>query len=291
MSGTVAIADAHTTDIDGGGGSVQVPASVAPETQQSRDKLALANALRQKIEAARSGTTVRLDGASKSSASYDELLAGYASTYGASAVPSGLVVGAQALSTGATTQSFQVAKALSVTWAQQQKYYYCGPATAYMTFKFIGKTTGAKDGVSLTQAHLASSTYLKTEANTETSTRGNNMNYGMNLWRSGANTGYYVRSKVTSQSQLEDMFILSISGNEPFAVSTGESADGPHYNNHPVSHTIGHWVTGIGYTDNGGHLSMMDPAAGLANYESSAKIYVPTSSSFYKFTANRFSVW
>ena len=36
---------------------------------------------------------------------------------------------------------------------------------------------------------------------------------------------------------------------------------------------------------------MMDLAAGLAKYEGSAQIYVPTSSSFYQHTPSRFSVW
>jgi hypothetical protein len=192
--------------------------------------------------------------------------------------------GASALAATAT------ALELPVTWVRQTNGYYCGPATGYMMLSYKGFATSVKDGTPLSQARLATTAYMSTDANGQTSSFSNNMNWGLNRWRNGADTGYYVRNKVDSADELRIQFTYSTYLGEATAVSTVEVGTGIHYNNHPLR-TIGHWVVGVGYQTSGSTIIMLDPASGLKGYENTAPRFTAVTSTFYGYTANRYDVW
>lgn len=99
---------------------------------------------------------------------------------------------------------------------------------------------------------------MNTVNNRQTSVWTNNMNHGLNRWRSGSTTGFYVRTMFTGSvgvSHFRSAFLYNLNGNEPFAVSTGENAglNTPVYNGHsrPTSGQRGHWITARGYSGYG----------------------------------------
>jgi len=273
------------SEIDGGGGPGVPAASVAPETQQARDKEKLAFAWAQE-----QGFSTDAARATVTTASYSVLLAEYRQKYGQAAAPPetvGATRSAQGIVAAAATSG-----SLAVSWMQQSKSYYCGPATGYMMLRYKGYTTSAYDGSWISQARLAGVNYMKTDQNGFTSTFSNNMNYGLNRWRSGSTSGYYVRNEVTSASELRTSFTYSVTIGEPLAVSTIEWEGKPHYNNHP-NREIGHWVVGMGYSNSGDTIKMTDPASGLAGgYANAAKVFTATTTTFFtRHVKNRFNVW
>lgn len=283
-----------------GGGPVKAPASVVGETQQALDKQALAEAWMSEYAPTSSASPNYARAVSEDASSFEDLATQYEATYGQSVPASPLSTGASSAGTGgavsyatAPSPNTSTNTTLAIGWVQQQTGYYCGPATGYMMLKYGGHTASAVNGASLTQARLASSTYMKTDANGETSTWTSNMSNGLNLWRSGSTSGYYVRNLVESSSELKTSFVYSTYwANEPLAVSTGETAGGTHYNKHP-DRTIGHWVVGSGFSNSGNTIKMTDPAAGLSGgYASSAKTFTYSTSSMYSlFVAGRYNVW
>ncbi|WP_369345401.1 C39 family peptidase [Demequina oxidasica] len=232
---------------------------------------------------------------------YDTLARQYEEQFGVSApVPPAEKVSARGgvatLSAGVPSSPPPVSKSLGVSWVRQQTGYYCGPATGYMMLKYKGITKSrAKSTDSLTQSKLASSSYMKTDANGQTSTWSTGGHFymveGLNKWRSGSSTGYYTNKAINSNSGLQTLFIYSLYANESVAVSAIEYEGGAHYNSHP-NRTIGHWLVGYGYSSNGATLKFKDPASGLSGgYGGSAQSFQQTSSSFYKHAEGRNSIW
>ncbi len=189
---------------------------------------------------------------------------------------------------------------LGVTWVRQEQSYYCGPATALMILKYRGFTSSAYvSGVSLSQYNLAGSAYLKTNSQGYTTTwlyadsgyTLNDMSRGLNRWAYGTLSGGFAPDKIDSSSELKDIVGYSIDASRPFAVSTYEAANGAHYNSHPVSREIGHWVVVHGYNSSGATTLVADPASGISGYTASAQKFSISTSSLYNFAAGRYSVW
>lgn len=192
-------------------------------------------------------------------------------------------------------------KTLNVSWVQQAKNYYCGPATAYMILKYRGFTKSAINQASLSQTALAGANYLKTESQGYTTTWTyydsgytlNDMSRGLNQWAYGMLQSAFWPYRIYSADTLKEGFRYSIDNNKPFAASTYEKPNGARYNNHPSSRTgeIGHWVVIYGYEASGGTAKVADPAAGMANYTNSAQKFYINTDTLYSFAASRYAVW
>lgn len=299
---------------DLGGGGPDPDWALTPDSQQAKDKLALADAWMRAVKKAKdkikqNGSTVSALSATSTNnifAEYNSLVANYEATYGAEA-PLGPVAGTSSgggivpMVAGPPTYIPPPSYTLPVVHSPQTKTYYCGPATGYMILKLKGRTSASGTGASLSQAALGGTSYMKTDVNKSTSEGAVGGKYymavGLNKWSYGTESGYYVPTSITSKSQLSTMFLYSIFAYEPFAVSTIEYAGtgNPHYNAHPAR-LIGHWVVGIGYTSSGAGLVVDDPVAdapalaGLG-YDDAEARYFPTASSFLTFVQGRRSVW
>lgn len=96
------------------------------------------------------------------------------------------------------------------------------------------------DGATLTQDHLASSDRVATAANKVTTWTSKRWITGVNRWR-GVNWFVQVHAPIATLTKA--IFLHSIGDNSmPFGADTVEFANGTHYNGHPVSKTIGHWL-------------------------------------------------
>lgn len=142
------------------------------------------------------------------------------------------------------------ARTLLVAHQVQNNGYYCGPATASMIAKYKGKN--------YSQATLATSSYLKTDANGAT-------RWALNVMAPTLNkivgTTEYQKIQSPTLAILKASFVHDIGQFYlPVAVDTYEYMDGAHYNGHPTNRNIGHWIVGKGYTGSGSTLSFADPA-------------------------------
>jgi hypothetical protein len=157
------------------------------------------------------------------------------------------------------------AVALALIQHDQATDYYCGPSTAESIVQYLNGTNPSSryDGASLSQANLASSTYLQTTASAGTSWASGRMPIALNLWTQGRSNGWYVNNTTPSISEFQQAAVYDIYAQaHPFANSTVELAGDPdHYNNHPVSKKIGHWVPAYGVSGPGdGTTYFADPA-------------------------------
>lgn len=144
-------------------------------------------------------------------------------------------------------------RTLSVAHQPQTKSYYCGPATASMIAKFKGKN--------YSQATLASSSYLKTDANGATKWALNVMAPTLNKT---VRTTEYQKIQSPTLASLKASFVHDIGQFYlPVAVDTYEFKGGAHYNGHPVDKAIGHWIVGSGYASSGSTLTFLDPATNV----------------------------
>lgn len=124
--------------------------------------------------------------------------------------------------------------------------------------KYMGNTTSAYDGKSLSQTNLASSTYLKTEANGATTWTSKAMDTGIDKWRG---VGFYIQVGSPSAATVKGAFLTTMGMNhKPIAVDTVEFAGGAHYNGHPVNKLIGHWLAGYRYDNSAETVGFMDPS-------------------------------
>lgn len=101
----------------------------------------------------------------------------------------------------------------------------------------------------------------------------------MNRWR-GVN--WYVQVHAPSGSLLKSVAAQSIGGNGmPFSGDTVEFGGGAHYNGHPASRTIGHWIAAYAYSGSGSTISWADSSTTV--YPTTARYFSYSSSSFATF--------
>lgn len=242
------------------------PGWVDSPTAQSLAKAELAEAWVAAVGSERDGagqqgllaspsTALRLGAAAR----YRLLARAYDSTYGEfPAAPSVTVPspGVGIASSGPPPYVPPASKVLSVGSEGQVKYNYCGPASAYNILEYKGYTKSKTSGATLTKEALADKKHMNTDIERLTSVWGNNYNYGINRWRSGKDTGFYVKSMLsgsTGKSKFSSAFLYNLNAKEPFAVSTGEAyGTGKHrYNEHKNPRSTGgrgHWITARGYS-------------------------------------------
>ncbi len=145
------------------------------------------------------------------------------------------------------------ARTFVMTHQKQTNGYYCGPATASMIAKYKGKT--------YSQATLAGSSYLKTDANGATKWALKVMAPTLNKI---VGTTEFQQIQSPTLASLKASFVNNIGGNYlPVAIDTYEYANSAHYNGHPKGKNIGHWIVGHGYSGSGSTLAFHDPAQGV----------------------------
>lgn len=146
-------------------------------------------------------------------------------------------------------------KTLSITHRPQSNSWRCGPAAAQMilTGSGVGKQISAYNSDhTRSQYRLGTSTYLDTTSSAGTPWGQHRMKIGLNRWVHGSSDGGstrrwieivqpdFHRFRAAAQESIGD-------SNRSMAVNTIERANGPHYNGHPRSQTIGHWVVNYAY--------------------------------------------
>jgi hypothetical protein len=161
----------------------------------------------------------------------------------------------------ATTAATATSMSDAVAHSPQQQYYYCGPASGYMILATENAGASARNGNSLTQAHVAGAAHMKTNQNFETAWASHLFRIGLNHWLSDSDTGFYVDQPTPTNAQFEHALLMDIPVDMPFGVSTYEAPGGIHYNHHPVAQQVGHWIVAQGYSDSGSTGSFDDPAA------------------------------
>src|SRR5699024_10943468 len=132
----------------------------------------------------------------------------------------------------------------------QETDWWCGPATAYMVIDQLSSDdrvddTQSNSGAKLSQSALADNAY------TDSKTSGTyltDMRKTLNKW-----TGqkFYDVLDNPSPRDFRGALLGDIDRNQSFAVAALEEAGGPHYNGHPTSMTVDHWVAAKGYSDGG----------------------------------------
>lgn len=151
-------------------------------------------------------------------------------------------------------------RVLAVDHAGQIKDYYCGPATGFMILRYEGEGASAYNGAALTQTNVAGPNHMRTDINGSTPWLSNAFRDGLNRWRQGTDTGFYVKLPDPSNSQLRAALVSDIDNHMPFGVSTIESRGELHYNGHPRDQLIGHWIAAQGYLNSRDTASFDDPA-------------------------------
>lgn len=155
------------------------------------------------------------------------------------------------------------AKYLGVTQVGQNKSYYCGPASGYMIIRYLHGAgfTSRYDGSQPGQAGLANANHMRTDLNGRTDWSSQLYVTGINRWR-GVN--YYVQVNRPTAATTKSIILMSIGASGmPYAADTVEFAYGDHYNFHPKSLTIGHWITGYGYSNSGATSYWADPSTSV----------------------------
>lgn len=238
-----------------------------PNSQQAIEKLALAEAFVASVDAMRGVSTAS---SASRGISLEKLSSAYVAKYGKSSLPSALAqspaVGSAATISSSAISSLPTSVYLSNYSAGQQTDYWCGPATGRNILKHYGKASKMSSAhTTSSQRILASKSYMETDVpamEKATSFDKGQMERGLNRWRNGAGTGFYVRVAQPTQSQLYNAHVTAAMSDELFAVSTVEfRGSKARYNRHPVSGaTIGHWITAYGYSDSGQTVHYADPA-------------------------------
>jgi len=188
-------------------------------------------------------------------ASYDAILNTYAM-----GLPAGSRAGVAPLASGSNQ--------LAGTQRSQDKNYYCGPATAmsivvswWLSGRRSTTNSALQPGVGVTQAALATSTYLDTDDLGQTPWNAT-MTRGLNLWLYGRLDAFYYHYTPSSASALTSHVETDIDAGAMVAADTYEPANiaSKHYNGHPVAQTIRHWPSIYGYYNSGASIRFQDPA-------------------------------
>lgn len=144
--------------------------------------------------------------------------------------------------------------------------YYCGPAAGKMILMYMNEGNSEyTDHLSLSQTSLATDNYMQTDRYHETSWAAGRFKFSLNRWHSGSphGLGWYVDEDTPSASEFESDVEFDAYHGHPLGISTVELSGGAHYNGHPKSSTIGHWIVSEGYYGNGSGTYFDDPATSV----------------------------
>lgn len=167
----------------------------------------------------------------------------------------------------------------SMAWSGQETNYWCGPATGYMILSRLGWGTSVR-GTGLSQAALASNSYMETERYERTAWAYNMFAVGMNRWM-GWNA--YQQQHAPSAQFFRDRVNESFTSRGiPMAVDTQEWANGAHYNNHPRT-SFSHIMAIEGYNPASDTLLMLDPAAHYYYWNGASNLFGHNLGSFTAF--------
>jgi hypothetical protein len=172
-----------------------------------------------------------------------------------------------------TTSAPYASSSLGMTYYAQTQNWYCGPASGKMIVAWRGDGASAYNGESQTQAHLADLSHMKTDYYGKTAWASSLFRIGLNRWRQGTDTGYYVQTDSPSAIQFENDMVYDIDASYPLSPDTVEVAGSLHYNGHPKSETIGHWLIAKGYYNFGDSTYFLDPSTSVWSTASSSFSY------------------
>lgn len=308
--GTALSASADTGSTSGGDPKPTGYVDVAD--RQATDKMVMAQAWVAAVTPSSSKLATSATSSSARVLRYRELAAAYEQTYGKAAAVQGITLlgtDASAYSSGVPSQQPPATKTMATGSAGQATWYYCGPASAYNILAYKGFTSSRTNGAALSQAALATSAHMNTDATKLTTVWSNQYNNGINKWRSGSTSGFYVRTMLdattSARSRFTAAFLYNSVANEPFAVSTLETYDTPgggtppryNYHGNPTSTDgRGHWITARGYSGYGTTMQgkFADPMWNQAN--GVAQFFDTTNNGslatfFNQFVAGRGIVW
>lgn len=152
---------------------------------------------------------------------------------------------------------------VNLTQVAQEVDWWCGPATAYMVIDQLASDgriddTRSVNGSDLSQSTLAASDY--TDADGGGGTYRDSMKKALNSW---TGTNYYDVLSNPSPRDFKAALTENIDRGQSFAVAALESAGGPHYNGHPYSMTVDHWVAAKGYDYHGKVTEFADPGTSI----------------------------
>lgn len=170
-------------------------------------------------------------------------------------------------------------KTLQFTHSSQSNGYYCGPASTAMSLRSMGasETSAWDSSHTMSQSRLASDQYLQTTTN---GTPIDRIRVTLKKWAgvvAATNTGFD-RPALKSLVRQE----LGGSGKAP-VYGTRENSGGAHYNGHPSSVTIDHFIEGYGYYNSGDNLRYGDPAT--SQYGAASSTNTMTTASMATFIA------
>jgi hypothetical protein len=242
----------------------------ADAAAQSADKAALAKAWnRSRVGTMQTSTTESAGG------EYETLLAAYNQRWGTDLAATSAGAGSNRINkTGSGDASLAMAATsastsyesveLVINHTGQSKDFYCGPASGRMILHYLGDTTSAYNGAALGQGALATSAHMNTDAAGATTWSSDRFRIGLNRWSEGTSTGFYVSSASPSGADFKDFLIYDIdNASHPLGADTVEIANGAHYNNHPKTKTIGHWIVAYKFYEYGDKVSFADPSTTL----------------------------
>lgn len=155
-------------------------------------------------------------------------------------------------------------RSLLLTQVPQEKYYYCGPASAYAILRTLGYTR-SRDNETLSQSALATNKYLETEKWTGTpwyvSSADQPYPQTLNYWRTGSYSGFYrLSSSSFSAADFKRDFTADIDSSWPVGGNAWEVAgsQNPHLVGHPTNTDIFHWIAIYGYGSSGDTVAYAD---------------------------------
>jgi hypothetical protein len=148
-------------------------------------------------------------------------------------------------------------KTLATNWYEQVKWYYCGPATAWVvdfwsSNKFHNSQTNSWRGDPLGQPNLAGSNWLQTTEEPDPNPGtgfGTNWLTTLNCWWSNCGTsGWYLQQWAPVDSFYTSDLKYSIDRNHPLVLDTVAWANsGPRLFGYRNDREYWHYVTGNGY--------------------------------------------
>lgn len=164
---------------------------------------------------------------------------------------------------GSILEAAPPSHSLPVEHRAQSVSYYCGPASGFMILKYRGNMTSEKNGDSLSQGSLAKYVHMDTDNLKSTPWDEHRFRIGLNRWRTGVATGFFVDLDSPSGSDVQVALTYDLYQKDiPFGADTVEFAGGVHYNGHP-NQTIGHWPAAYGYANSGDTAYFLDPSTSV----------------------------
>lgn len=140
--------------------------------------------------------------------------------------------------------------------------HYCGPAAGKMILHAEREGRSAWNHVTQTQNHIGGPAHMRSGDGTQWASH--RFRIGLNRWRNGSNYGFYVEKHNPSGSKFRNAVVYDIAHKGlPFGADTVEFKGGRHYNGHPVSQLIGHWVPIIGYHHEGKSTRFADSSTSI----------------------------